>query len=379
MIGFAAREFEEMANFRLTTRKHNKLLSDNISFLALCLGCILCIVLLGLSKSQDTTNITAFGDSITEGLYSGSGGYPPKLNHLLSSNGTPFVIINTGISGEQTPEGAIRFSEVLKDFPSNIVLIMEGTNDVLYGLSVETTRENLQAMIDIAKSRGVIPILATLPPSTLPDMSPLIPTVWNPMIISLAQKNGIRIADHYSAILPSWASSSIDGLHPNDNGHRTIAKTWYLAIREMLSSAEETSLKSILTNQVKSFDLVALPPFIPPLVNYLRQIKKFRDSLLLSIPPIKLLVNTYNHYLSSVAEYLHQHERGRLIVITQLYLVKIALYPLVALSYLILLLELPLQVALFSALTAGMVISSLYTRIFKQKGQQGQVPSGNHA
>ena len=377
VIKCPTRQFEKMVIFRFATRKHSKSLSDNLSFLALCLGCIVTIVLLGLSKPQKTTNITAFGDSITEGLYSGSGGYPPKLNQMLSSHGTPSVVINTGISGEKTPEGAARISEVLTHFPSNIVLIMEGTNDVLRGLPVETTRENLQTMIDITKNSGAIPILATLPPSTRPEIANLISQVWNPMIISLARSNGIKLADHYSAILPTWASSSIDGIHPNDIGHSTIAETWHLAIREMISLRGETSLKSILTTQVKGFDIIALPACIAPLENYLRKIQEFRDSLLLSIPPIQLIANTVNHYMSSMADYLAQHEEGRPVVITLLYLVKIFLDPLDALSYLILLLGLPLQMAMFCALAAGMVVFSLITRTFRQKGPQGRVPSQN--
>jgi acyl-CoA thioesterase-1 len=365
-----------MVHSRLPKGKHNKYLSDNLSFFALCLGCIVCIAILGSSKPQDTINITAFGDSITEGLYSGSGGYPPRLNLLFSNNGTPSVVINTGISGEKTPEGAARFSEVLTNFPSKFVLIMEGTNDVLHGLSVETTRENLQKMIDIAKTRGVIPILATLPPSTQSDMGTLIPKVWNPMIMSLAKSNGIKIADHYSAISPTWASSTIDGIHPNDIGHTTIAETWYLAIREMIFSRGETSLKSILTYQAKGFDRAAPPAFIAPLENHLGKLIEFRDSILLALPPVQLLVNTYNHYLSTLADYLTQHKEDRPVVITLLYLARIFLYPLAALSYLILLLGLPLQVALFSVLTAGMFFTNLCMNIFIQK-QQAQVPSQN--
>lgn len=366
-----------MVIFRSAARKYSNSLSDNLSFLLLCLGCIVVIVLMGLSKPQKTTHITAFGDSITEGLYSSSGGYPPKLNLLLSSHGTPSVVINTGISGEKTPEGSARISEVLTHFPSNIVLIMEGTNDILHSLSVETTRENLQAMIDKAKNSGATPILATLPPSTQPDIMAMIREIWNPMIISLAKANGIKLADHYSAILPTWTSSTIDGIHPNDMGHRTISETWYLAISEMIPSRGETSLKSLLTNQVKGFDIIALPPCIAPLENYLAQIKEFRDSLLLSFPPIQMLANTVNHYMSSIADYLAQHEGGRPVVITLLYLVKIFLYPLDALSYLILLLGLPLQMAIFCVLAAGMAVFSLYARTFRLKGPQGHAPSRN--
>ncbi|MFW2365295.1 MAG: SGNH/GDSL hydrolase family protein [Desulforhopalus sp.] len=315
-----------------------------------------------MSRPLNTTNITAFGDSITEGLYSRSGGYPPKLNELLSSNGTPIIVTNTGISGEKTPEGAARLNDVLSDFPANIVLIMEGTNDVLRGLSVETTQINLQKMIDIAKSNGAIPILATLPPSSRPDISTLIPNVWNPMIVSLAQSNGIKLADHYSAILPTWTSSTIDGLHPNDIGHYTIAKTWYSAIREMISAKAKTSLENILFKHETLSNLVGLPPIVLPLESAYARFKDFRSSLLLTFSPPPLLVNTYNHYFSLVAEFLGQHEEARAGAITVLYLTKTFISPLVVLSYLVLRLGFPLQMILCAVITAGMVLSARHAR-----------------
>lgn len=352
-----------MVTYHFKKRKYSKIRSDNLSFFLLCLGCIFCVVLLSLSRPPTTTSITAFGDSITEGLYSRSGGYPPKLNELLSSNGTPTIVTNTGISGEKTPEGAMRLNDVLSDFPANIVLIMEGTNDILRGLSVETTKINLQRMIDIAKSKGAIPILATLPPISRADMSTLIPNVWNPMIISLAQSNEIKLADHYSAILSTWTSSSIDGLHPNDIGYYTIANTWYGAIREMISAKAKKSLENILFKHETLSDLVGLPPIVPPLYSVYARLKKIRSSLLLTLPPpAPLLVNAYNHYFSLVAEYLDQHEEARIGAITVLYLLKTFISPLVALSYLVVLLGLPLQMILCAVVTAGMVISSRHTR-----------------
>jgi hypothetical protein len=50
------------------------------------------------------------------------------------------------------------------------------------------------------------------------------------MIRSLARNNSVKLVDQYSAILPTWSTSNIDGLHLNDNGYQTLAETWYDAL-----------------------------------------------------------------------------------------------------------------------------------------------------
>ncbi len=76
---------------------------------------------------------------------------------------------------------------------------MEGTNDIVVGLSVGTTEFNLQAMIDKAKAANVTPLLSTLTPSDRNGSATLIPETWNPMINTLASSNGILLVDNYAA------------------------------------------------------------------------------------------------------------------------------------------------------------------------------------
>ncbi|EKD36499.1 MAG: lipolytic enzyme, G-D-S-L, partial [uncultured bacterium] len=201
------------------------------SFVAMAGAIVLC-----LSSIANGANITAFGDSITAGYGSNSGGYPPKLENLLNSNGKPSVVANFGHSGEQTPAGLSRFDAVLASFPAKIILIMEGTNDVRSGISVQTTQYNLQAMITKAKAAGVNPVISTLTPSNWDGSETLIPQTWNPMIKALAGNNGILLADQYAAVLPVWGNANSDGIHPNDYGYQILADTWYATIASTISS-----------------------------------------------------------------------------------------------------------------------------------------------
>lgn len=179
--------------------------------------------------------IIAFGDSITSGTGSPVGGYPARLQKLVESHGKPCKIYDFGIPGEKTDAGAKRIDEVLNSTPADMILIMEGTNDVRKNYPWKVTQKNLQFIIDRAKAKGVLPVLATLTPSDQGQSEVLIPGRWNPMIIELAQKNEIPVVDHYGAIEAKWEELNLDGIHPNEAGHDYVAQIWDDAIEKMIS------------------------------------------------------------------------------------------------------------------------------------------------
>jgi acyl-CoA thioesterase I len=183
--------------------------------------------------------IIAFGDSITAGRGSTTGGYPTRLQQIIEETGKPCTIHNLGVSGERTYQGVKRIDEVLDAIPADMILIMEGTNDIRSHHPWQTTKLNLQLMIDKAKAKGVTPVLSTLTPSDQANSEVLIPNKYNPMIKELAEQNNIPLVDQYSAIETSWSSLSFDGIHPNDNGYSYLAETWNESIDKMISSKGE--------------------------------------------------------------------------------------------------------------------------------------------
>ncbi|MFT5729204.1 MAG: lysophospholipase L1-like esterase [Desulforhopalus sp.] len=200
---------------------------------------LLIICLITIAMPVWGIEIIAFGDSITSGTGSTSGGYPSRLQQIVESTGKPCTIYNLGIPGERTYQGVERIDVVLNAIPADMILIMEGTNDIRSHHPWQTTKLNLQLMIDKAKAKGVIPILSTLTPSDQANSEVLIPNRYNPMIKELAEQNKIPLVDQYSAIETSWPSLNNDGIHPNDNGYLYLAETWNDSIDKMISSKGE--------------------------------------------------------------------------------------------------------------------------------------------
>ncbi len=96
----------------------------------------------------------------------------------------------------------------------SVALITFGTNDVAQGVSLDTFRANLQRIVDVSISHGVIPVLSTIPP--FPTLEGSARAV-NQVIVATARANDIPLWDFYSAIngLPNRGLSS-DGVHPSE-------------------------------------------------------------------------------------------------------------------------------------------------------------------
>ena len=139
----------------------------------LCLAALL-VALAAPAAAQ--TRYIAFGDSVTaaDGFDDPSFpcpshcGYPGRLEDLLQGAGEQATVVNAGLGGEKTPEGLTRLDQVLADQGGDVLLLMEGTNDISVGISVETTIFDLKAMADKATSQGLTTVHATVIPR-IPD------------------------------------------------------------------------------------------------------------------------------------------------------------------------------------------------------------------
>ena len=102
--------------------------------------------------------IITFGDSIT--WNGGKGGYQKELFRLLTQDGRDVRVFNWGSPGETTVDGVNRLDRHLGLVDADFILLLEGTNDITYGISYQTTISNLGRMIDMSVASGVTPLIS---------------------------------------------------------------------------------------------------------------------------------------------------------------------------------------------------------------------------
>ena len=120
------------------------------------LGCLTALSSLtaGLTPAQTAPPaLLVLGDSLSAeyGLAKGSG-WVALLEQRLAQEKRALKVVNASISGDTTSGGLARLSPLLKQHAPAIVVIELGGNDALRGLPLEMTRENLRAMVRLARA-----------------------------------------------------------------------------------------------------------------------------------------------------------------------------------------------------------------------------------
>jgi lysophospholipase L1-like esterase len=205
------------------------------------------------------TRFLAFGDSITYGRC-GPGGrecppYTTRLSELLSTRyqRQSLTMVRSGIPGEVASDdiaatygfstnGQDRVGPELQQYGSDVLLLMEGTNDLFFerAKGITPALQALGRMIDIARERNVTVFIATLPPQRLggprDEVARLIPG-FNDQLRLMATDRGAHVVDVFGALAADIGRYiSEDDLHPTADGLRVIGETFYAAIREKLDS-----------------------------------------------------------------------------------------------------------------------------------------------
>jgi lysophospholipase L1-like esterase len=192
------------------------------------------------------TRYVAFGDSITAGklaqpltfaLIESPFHYPGALERLLNTRYPQqrSTVVNEGVSGELATAGEARFRTVLQQHRPEVVLLMEGTNDLLAGVAgADRAIAALRNMIREAALQGRRVALATVPPQgpSRPTVSAVIPS-FNAQIRALAAAEpGVVLVDVYEAMRHDVARLiGADDLHPTPQGYTVIADTFLAAIQ----------------------------------------------------------------------------------------------------------------------------------------------------
>jgi lysophospholipase L1-like esterase len=189
----------------------------------------------------------AFGDSITAGVGDDPArarpGYPPRLESLLQSVGVSATVLNFGVGGEKTPDGLSRIDSVLaQGVPGDVLLLMEGTNDISKSISLETTIFNLDEMAARAERLNLIAVHATViprKPDAKVDADNVLTDQLNGRIRNLAGLRGRRLAEPNEVFRSTpnlfggfYSTIADDPVgHPNAAGYDILARVFFNLIQ----------------------------------------------------------------------------------------------------------------------------------------------------
>lgn len=202
----------------------------------------------GKQKATDTEASTApqddavsdkiilfFGNSLTAGYgLDTEEAFPALVQDRLDSLGLQYTAINSGLSGETTSGGLNRLNWVLNQDIAVFVLEL-GANDGLRGLPLKETRSNLQAMIDLVRSKNadtrILLAGMQIPPNLGPDYTREFKTMYK----DLAEKNDIELIPFLLEGVAGIPELNLeDGIHPTAEGQKIVMENVWEVLRNVL-------------------------------------------------------------------------------------------------------------------------------------------------
>lgn len=166
-----------------------------------------------LEKLEPSKTILAFGDSLTAGIgASENDAYPQQLEKLIG-----FKVVNAGISGETTEEGFARLSSVLDKYNPQLVILLEGGNDILRNYDLIQTKQNLAKMIEEIQSRNIQIVFLGVPEKNIFSDSA-------PLYQELAEQYNLVFDGEIISSLIKNKSYKSDSVHFNALGYQKLAE-----------------------------------------------------------------------------------------------------------------------------------------------------------
>ncbi len=171
----------------------------------------------------DGYTLVMLGDSITAGFgLAPDEALPVKLQAALRKIGNKVNVINAGVSGDTTADALARFDWSIGD-ESDGVFIALGGNDLLQGIDPAQTEQNIRTMIERAKLRDLLVLVAGMraPGNYGEDYR----IAFDALYTKLARDEAVSL---YPFLLDGVATdpalNQSDGIHPNEKGVSIIVE-----------------------------------------------------------------------------------------------------------------------------------------------------------
>jgi acyl-CoA thioesterase-1 len=182
-------------------------------------------------------NILFFGDSLTAGYGLNNArteSLPSLIQQRIDFAGLAYHVINGGLSGDTTSGGLYRLDYWINR-PIAVFVLELGINDIIRGISPQTTANNLQAIIDQVKQKhpGVkIALMGMEIPAFIPGA---FAAQFKAIFRKLADANKTAFVPFYLQDVAGIAHLNLpDRLHPNAAGYKIMANNVWPVIKGLL-------------------------------------------------------------------------------------------------------------------------------------------------
>ena len=204
----------------------------NAVALSLSLG-----VVFEAQAEKETRKILVLGDSLSAeyGLKRGTG-WVALLEQRLKQNGVSFGVVNASISGDTTLGGLSRLPALLEAHKPRVLVIELGGNDALRGLPLQTSQDNLNAMVRAGLDKGAKVLLLgmQMPPNYGLDYAKQMEKMYR----DVAKSNQVALVPFFLKGVADIPDATLlfqaDRIHPTEAAHPTMLNNVWPTLKKLM-------------------------------------------------------------------------------------------------------------------------------------------------
>jgi lysophospholipase L1-like esterase len=150
--------------------------------------------------------------------------------------------VNLGIPGETASQGEGRLPGVLNTRRPQVLMLLEGINDMNSGVTPVRAASSVANMVNMARLYNLTVLVATMP-QTYESISPTgvirenshdqIVAFNNEIKRLVAGLQNVHVVDLYAAFGSNRSFMGGDGLHPTESGYQRMAQEFELRIEQI--------------------------------------------------------------------------------------------------------------------------------------------------
>lgn len=185
--------------------------------------------------SESAETILFFGDSITAGYgVAMEQAFPALIREKIDSLGWNFNVVNAGLSGETSAGGLRRVDWILRQDVAVFVLELGG-NDGLRGIDLQSTRSNLQAIIDKVREKSPDTKILLAGMQVPPNLGQEYAREFREMYPEIAAESGVTLIPFIlEGVGGNPSLNQGDGIHPTPEGHKIVAGNVWEVLKPVL-------------------------------------------------------------------------------------------------------------------------------------------------
>jgi len=186
-------------------------------------------------KTTDEKVIMFYGNSLTAGYrLEESESFPSLIEDIIDSLDLPYTVINAGLSGDTSYDGLKRLDWVLNT-EVDIFILELGANDMLRGLPLKNTKENLTNIIKKVKEKYPEAKIGLCAMAGAPNMGADYVKRFEKIYKDVAVQQDVTLIPFFlDGVAGNQELLLQDGKHPNAEGQKIAAQNIWATLKNML-------------------------------------------------------------------------------------------------------------------------------------------------